>query len=145
MVSAKYADWKVKLIKCVACKPRDIIEADLTQFKMLFSNLLDNAYQALNEKTGTITVSVQKCENTVWKISISDTGIGIDEDEMEKIFEPFYTTKSKGTGLGLAVCKEIAERHNGQIVVQSTKGKGATFTVTLPITQQYPLPPDNTL
>jgi PAS domain S-box-containing protein len=77
-VSAKYAGWDVQLKKELDCTKDDIIEADPVQFRMLFCNILDNAYQALPDKTGTITVTVRKHADEAWKIVIVDTGVGID-------------------------------------------------------------------
>ncbi|MCK4703141.1 hypothetical protein KAT55_07280, partial [Candidatus Bathyarchaeota archaeon] len=65
-------------------------------------------------------------------IMIGDTGIGIPEENLENLFKPLYTTKAKGTGLGLAVCKKIVDAHNGSIKVESKVGKGTIFTITLP-------------
>ncbi|MGA2090143.1 MAG: PAS domain S-box protein [Endomicrobiales bacterium] len=132
-VSIKYVNWNVELRKNVECTAGDFIEADYMQFKMLISNILDNAYQAMRDKKGVITVSVKKHDEYTWEISIADTGTGIDEHEIEKIFDPFYTTKSKGTGLGLAISREIVDMHRGKIEIQSNKGVGSTFIVTLPI------------
>jgi signal transduction histidine kinase len=112
-----------------------IIEANPIQMQMLFSNLLDNACQALKDGVGTISLAAVTVGQAV-TVSIQDDGIGIDEQAMAKIFEPFYTTKSRGTGLGLAVCREIVEMHRGTIVVQSIVGKGTTFIVTLPARNQ---------
>lgn len=69
---------------------------------------------------------------------VSDTGVGIPKDNLERIFEPFYTTKhaGEGSGLGLAIVQQIVNIHNGSISVDSTPGKGTTFTVTLPISQE---------
>ena len=64
---------------------------------------------------------------------IKDTGHGISPDEMDKIFEPFYTTKNEGTGLGLAICKKIIENHKGTISLNSQVGEGSTFTILLPL------------
>ncbi|MGA2090145.1 MAG: ATP-binding protein [Endomicrobiales bacterium] len=136
-VTAKYADWNVELRQNLDCKEGDFIEADVTQLKMLCGNILDNAYQSLHDKSGTITLTVQKPIRETWKISVTDTGIGMDEQEMKRIYEPFYTTKPKGTGLGLAVSREIVDIHCGKIEMQSTKGVGTTFTVTLPVTNQH--------
>jgi PAS domain S-box-containing protein len=135
-VSEKYAGWEVKLKEKVNCREDDIIEADQYQFKMLLCNILDNAYQALPDKKGTVGITVRKHKNELWEISVSDSGTGIDKQDMEKLFEPFYTTKSRGTGLGLPVCREIVGMHQGNIGVKSAKGKGSTFTVTLPIRNQ---------
>jgi signal transduction histidine kinase len=80
---------------------------------------------------GTLSVRLWR-EGDFVKISIRDTGVGIIPDELPNIFKPFYTTKSAGSGLGLAICKKIVDEHGGQIEVESTVGKGTTFTITLP-------------
>ena len=71
-------------------------------------------------------------------ISVRDTGFGIPQDVMEKIWTPLYTTKAKGIGLGLPICKRIIEAHGGSISVESTVGKGTTFTLKLPIQPSRP-------
>lgn len=65
-------------------------------------------------------------------VAIQDTGIGIAETDREKLFEPFFTTKDTGSGLGLAICYDIMQKYDGVIDVQSSQGKGSTFTVWLP-------------
>jgi signal transduction histidine kinase len=65
-------------------------------------------------------------------IVIGDTGTGMSDENLENLFKPLYTTKAKGTGLGLAVCKKIVDAHNGSIEVESQLGKGTIFTITLP-------------
>jgi two-component system NtrC family sensor kinase len=99
----------------------------------IFTNLFQNAIDAISYG-GKITVDA-KCQDNTLIISISDTGIGIPEDSVEKIFEPFYTTKDigKGCGLGLTVVGEIVKSYNGKIDVSSKKNKGTTFNVTIPL------------
>ena len=105
------------------------------QLNQVFMNILTNAVQAMTGK-GTITVKtfVDKPTNTV-NISIADTGKGMTEDVKSKIFQPFFTTKGvgEGTGLGLSISYGIIKKHDGQIEVESTVGKGTIFTITLPI------------
>jgi PAS domain S-box-containing protein len=134
-IAAKYSGWKVTLKRSLACEEDAVIEADFTQLKMVISNILDNAYQALRDKAGTITVALKPGPDASWEISITDNGVGLDKDIQERIFEPFYTTKAKGTGLGLAVCKEIVDMHGGKIKVHGEKGQGATFSIILPAHQ----------
>lgn len=88
----------------------------------------------------TISVSVK---NDELQIAVSDTGIGIPEELMAKIFEPYFTTKESGTGLGLTITFKIVKEHNGEITVESTPSKGSTFTIHLPLPQpeQKSLPP----
>ena len=96
-------------------------------------NLLVNAAQAIDTQ-GTITVRTAATPDEV-VISISDTGSGIPEAIMNKLFDPFYTTKpiGKGTGLGLSISHGIIEEHGGKIEVESTVNQGSTFRVALPI------------
>ena len=103
------------------------------QLNQVFMNLLVNAAQAIGEK-GEIEISTRTSNGHV-EIRISDTGEGIPEKNLAKIFDPFFTTKpvGKGTGLGLNVAFNIIKKHNGTISVESTAGKGTTFTIRLPI------------
>jgi signal transduction histidine kinase len=103
--------------------------ADAEQIKTCFSNLMINAIQAM-PAGGRLDVSLRP-ENAHLEIKFSDTGSGIDEEALEQIFEPYYSTKETGIGLGLPLTKKIIEEHGGQINVESEPGKGATFTITL--------------
>jgi two-component system, NtrC family, sensor histidine kinase HydH len=106
------------------------IEADPNQLKQVLLNLVKNALEA-TEDQGAILVSSGTDDGTVWFL-VQDTGKGMSEDVQEKIFHPFYTTKDKGTGLGLAVINKIVTDHHGAITVSSVAGSGSTFTVRLP-------------
>jgi two-component system NtrC family sensor kinase len=100
----------------------------------VFVNMLMNASQAIEGK-GQITIETFKDGNTI-KVKFADTGQGIPPENMERLFEQGFTTKSQGTGLGLGICKRIIlDEHHGKIEVESEVGKGTTFTITLPITQ----------
>jgi len=105
------------------------------QIKQVFLNLLTNAAEACLQSGGVITVRTRQ-EGDKVAVTIKDTGVGITADGMEQIFRPFFTTKPgiKGIGLGLAVSYGIVKKHGGEILVTSEPGKGATFTVLLPIT-----------
>ncbi|MGB9622647.1 MAG: sensor histidine kinase, partial [Candidatus Bathyarchaeia archaeon] len=83
---------------------------------------------------GGITIS-SSLEGDELFIRVSDTGVGIPKEYMSEIFRPFFTTKPKGQGLGLSVCKRIVEAHNGSISVESKVGEGTTFTIKLPYRQ----------
>ncbi len=109
-----------------------IIQADPAQLQQVFVNLLNNAAEAI-EGPGTITITT-RARNGQVEISIADTGCGIPEEHMDKLFMPFFTTKppGKGTGLGLSIVYGIVKMHRGQIAVQSEVGRGTTFTITLP-------------
>ena len=103
------------------------------QINQVFMNLLINAAQSI-EKHGDINIKTWNVNGTV-SISISDTGGGIPQDKINRIFEPFYTTKpvGQGTGLGLSITYDIVKKHKGEITVESEVGRGTTFTVTLPV------------
>jgi two-component system sensor histidine kinase HydH len=96
----------------------------------LLLNLLKNAIQSMPEG-GVISVGLRQIRGFA-QISVKDSGSGITPENLQRIFEPFWTSKAQGTGLGLALCKKIAEEHGGSITVESTAGVGSKFTVTLP-------------
>ncbi|MBD3166518.1 GHKL domain-containing protein [bacterium] len=100
----------------------------------VFLNLIMNAVQAMDESGGTLTLQTRHEESRA-SIRISDTGTGIREDNLSKIFDPGFTTKGVGvgTGLGLSIVYRIVEQHNGKVTVESMKGEGTTFTVVLPM------------
>lgn len=110
-----------------------LIMCNLRQLNQVFLNILINAVQAI-EKVGEIAVKTWHDDDYV-SVSISDTGSGIPEDKINRIFEPFYTTKDvgKGTGLGLSITYEIVKKHAGDIMVDSEVGKGTTFTIKIPL------------
>lgn len=109
------------------------IEADKTAINRLFNNLLQNAFQAIPEhKKGIIEVSFKDVDGKVC-VMIKDNGTGIPEELKSRIFFPNFTTKSSGTGLGLAMCKRIVEQWNGQIWFESEWQQGTTFYVEFPV------------
>jgi signal transduction histidine kinase len=109
------------------------IECFPNRLNQVFMNLLVNAGQAIPDK-GVLTIKTYRDGDDI-KVAISDTGIGIPPENLEKIFEPGFTTKGVGvgTGLGLSICGKIIQDHRGRIAVESEVGKGTTFTITLPI------------
>lgn len=108
--------------------PETLIDPD--KIKQVFVNIIINACEAM-ENGGTFSIKT-KHEDRWVKISFEDTGIGMDQKELQKIFNPYYTTKPKGTGLGLAISNGIIELHGGFIEVKSRIGEGSVFTVALP-------------
>lgn len=117
---------------------------DAHQLERAFLNLLTNAAQAMDvpprfdeapasvPKEDRLTVRTWEEEGAVL-VSIGDTGVGILSEDLERIFEPLFTTRRRGTGLGLAICRRIVEAHGGSIAVESQVGEGSTFTVRLPV------------
>jgi two-component system, NtrC family, sensor kinase len=112
------------------------IMADPDQLRQVLIILLDNAAEAI-ETSGTITISTRPVDEHWVEIRISDTGCGIAEENLNKVFSPFFTTKplGKGTGLGLSIAYGIIKMHRGQINLQSKQGEGTTVTITLPMRQ----------
>ncbi|MCQ5373621.1 MAG: HAMP domain-containing histidine kinase, partial [Candidatus Methanomethylicia archaeon] len=102
-------------------------------FRRVCSNLVLNAIQAM-PNGGTLTISAYR-EGDYFVMKISDTGAGIPKEVLDKLFTPFFTTKAKGMGLGLAVSKKLVEAHGGSINVESEVGKGTTFTIKIPQVQ----------
>jgi signal transduction histidine kinase len=107
------------------------VKIDTDQIRQVFVNVITNALQAMTEG-GELTV-VAKAVDSFLQVEIADTGEGIPEENIGKIFDPLYTMKAKGIGLGLAVCKSIIERHEGRIEAKSIAGEGTTFTIKFPL------------
>ena len=114
------------------------ITAEFQQIEQVLINLFVNAADAMDEKGhGTLSIRTRTRENTV-VIEVGDTGPGIPQDVLDKIWEPFFTTKpiNKGTGLGLFVVCGVIEKHDGRITVENKPAGGALFTITLPASSQ---------
>ncbi len=107
-----------------------LLDVDDAQMTQVFANLFTNASQAMAGR-GLITITAEPINGAV-RISVTDNGPGIAPEHMPRMFEPLFSTKTFGVGLGLAVCKSFVESNRGEIVVSSEPGKGATFVVTLP-------------
>jgi len=101
------------------------------QLTQVFLNLIINAVEAMPEG-GVLTIT-SALRSSWLAVEVQDTGQGLTHDEVARIFEPFYTTKTAGTGLGLAVSYGIIQQHGGRIEVQSMPGEGTTFSVLLPL------------
>jgi len=109
-----------------------IVLCDSTLMRQTFLNLLINAAESLDDGQGTISVLLEEAHRGHIRVWVDDTGRGIPTHQIAKIFLPFFTTKTHGTGLGLALVQKIVLAHNGRIEVQSIEGKGTRFAVTLP-------------
>jgi two-component system sensor histidine kinase HydH len=106
------------------------VNIDPDRLTQCLLNLYLNAIQAMTEG-GTLRVVCDMQDNRYVKIHVSDTGPGIAADHLGRIFDPYFTTKNKGTGLGLAVVHKIIDAHQAHLAVESTPGKGTTFTIRL--------------
>lgn len=119
-------------ISLVSNVDRLYVMADKDQFVRVFNNLIKNAIQAIpTDRVGSININLNKTGEKV-EISIRDNGVGIEETKQSKIFVPYFTTKSTGTGLGLAMVKQIVENHRGSIDFETEVGIGTTFIIVLP-------------
>ena len=107
------------------------LKVDSDKIKRVFINLIKNAVDAM-PNGGKITIDSKEVNGGL-EISFADTGSGISDEVLPNLFSPLFTTKAQGMGFGLAICKRIIEAHGGKITVETAKGKGTTFTVTLPI------------
>ena len=115
------------------------VMADADQLKQVLINVLDNAVEATNED-GEIQITIDTgCEpddRSMVVVRVQDTGRGMPQDVRERIFEPFYTTKDDGTGLGLCIAAQIMARHGGRLVLESSTRRGTTFAVWIPIARK---------
>lgn len=109
---------------------------DSSQMQQVLVNLIKNASQAMTTG-GTLTLQTGEGDDGVW-VSVTDTGLGIPSEQITHIFEPFYTTKKKGTGLGLMIVQRIVRLHGGRIEVNSSAGNGTTFKIWLPLHERKP-------
>jgi PAS domain S-box-containing protein len=107
------------------------VAVDPELMRRVFTNLILNALQAM-PGGGKLVIRTSETGEVVF-ISFQDTGVGIPKENIDRLFTLLYTTKAKGAGLGLPVCKRLVEAHNGRIMIESEVGKGSTFTVRLPI------------
>jgi signal transduction histidine kinase len=121
----------VKVLDLTENEPK--VEVDVDKIKRAFVNMVKNAVEAM-PKGGRLTIRSQRssygCE-----IAFSDTGTGMTDHMLENLWSPLYTTKAKGMGFGLPICKRIVEAHGGKIAVETALGKGTTFKVSIPIKQ----------
>ena len=127
---------QVRLERAYKAEPRAEIVA--SQIEQVLMNLVINARQAM-PKGGTVRIGIAVNREGYAELSVKDSGCGIPPDTLARIFDPFFTTKAGpdasgqgGSGLGLSICREIVERHQGRIRVESAAGKGSTFTIKLP-------------
>lgn len=126
--------YKADVVKHYAELPQ--VQCHASEINQVIMNLVVNAAHAIGTERGTITISTGTEGDQVW-FEIADTGSGIPQESLARIFDPFYTTKpvGKGTGLGLSISYGIIQKHHGRIEVRTEIGKGTTFRVSLPVTQ----------
>ncbi|WP_051318247.1 ATP-binding protein [Cohnella thermotolerans] len=122
------ANMRGQMIELRLCDRVDPLELNVKEIKQLILNLARNGMEAMDDK-GVLRLETLNLADTV-QLKVIDSGVGIPPEKLERLFEPFYTTKANGNGLGLALCLSIVERHNGKIHVESKLGQGTTFVVS---------------
>lgn len=127
-VEPELEEHNISLIKKFNAIPK--VEIDTNLFKQVLLNIIKNAMNATEK--GSITIETRQSGDEV-KLFIRDTGTGMDEKTQAKIFEPYFTTKATGTGLGLTVCYKVIKEHRGDISVRSKIGEGTEFQISIPI------------
>ena len=128
-------DFEARKVEVIKEYESDLpaVSVDRDRISQVFINLLLNALESM-EAGGEIRIGLRRSgPPPVVEASIADTGAGIPEGDLEKVFEPFFSRKKKGTGLGLAIVHQIVESHRGDIKVESQPGKGTTFRIRLPL------------
>jgi PAS domain S-box-containing protein len=123
-------------VKTRLARSLPIAPVDPTQVQQVLVNLIKNAAHAMS-KGGTLTLRTGEGADGVW-VSVTDTGGGIPQEQINRIFEPFYTTKKKGSGLGLMIVQRIVRAHGGRIELESRVGHGTTFRIWLPLHERRP-------
>jgi two-component system sensor histidine kinase PilS (NtrC family) len=132
------ADWNERIELATRYEGKGVLAGRASELRQVFTNVLQNALQSMPEG-GKLTVTTKNFDDPPpggLEVAISDTGGGIEEERMEKIFEPFYTTKERGTGLGLAIVSRIVSGHGGRVRISSRIGEGTTVTVRLPLHEE---------
>ncbi|MCX8150939.1 MAG: ATP-binding protein [Candidatus Bathyarchaeota archaeon] len=112
-----------------------IVTVDAHKMSRVFVNIIKNAFDAMPDG-GTLTVKSQVCYANL-KFSFTDTGVGMSQETLSKLWTPLFTTKAKGMGFGLSICKRIVQAHHGEILAESTVGKGTTIIITIPLDMSF--------
>jgi PAS domain S-box-containing protein len=120
---------KVRIVNRTSDRPK--IMMDVEMLVRAFANIIKNAVDAM-PNGGTLNISCE-CSDVDLEFAFVDSGAGMSSEVLERLWTPFFTTKAKGMGLGLSICRRIVEAHSGKISVKSVEGKGTTFTVVLPL------------
>ncbi|MEJ2238443.1 MAG: cache domain-containing protein [Gemmatimonadales bacterium] len=124
--------FNIRVVRHISLEPA-LVLGDSSQLQQVFLNIIVNAVHAMDEQ-GTLTITSVRTEDGQVEVSVADTGRGIPPDQVDRVFDPFFTTQAgTGTGLGLAIAYGIIARHEGSITVESEVGRGSTFAVRLPV------------
>lgn len=134
-ITQQQAERQGVMIETKIAGPLPPLDCDALQLKQVFINLIKNAIESM-PTGGSITINVKVSDDKRMNISIQDEGCGIAKDDIPNLGEPFYTTKTEGTGLGLMVSSQIIQDHHGEIVIESSLDNGTKVNVTIPISQK---------
>lgn len=132
LIMERFKSQDVDLIRNYNLLSDKIVECDPVLIRELIDNILCNAYESVTDKKGIIEIGSKYINETIYQIYINDNGNGIDEEDLKRIYEPFFTNKKRGTGLGLCVCKQIVSLHKGEIQIENNKNEGITVNIFLP-------------
>jgi len=131
---SRYKDVSIVVQKTCNCEKEDKVEVDKMHMGQLFANLLNNACQAFPRKKGRINIRLNYRENkNRFFMEFKDNGIGMNKKVLSRALEPFFTTRARGIGLGLTVCKQVVALHGGTINIKSNRNRGTTVSVAFPI------------
>jgi signal transduction histidine kinase len=125
-------------LQCKMAKELPSVEADAVQIQQVLVNLLRNAVESLSENSDDhrhVLVRTEIVEGGV-QVSVQDNGCGFDSEKSHRLFEPFYSTKAEGMGVGLAVCQSIVQAHQGRLWAEPNSDRGAKFYFTLPVCKE---------
>lgn len=132
LVSVKALQEHIRIRKEFESLPALFIDPEF--IKTCIYNIIINAFETM-QRGGVLTIMTRKADSKFY-LSVKDTGIGVPQDKMSKVFEPYFTTKNSGLGLGLAFTKRIVEEHGGKVAFESAEGKGSIFTIILPMEKE---------
>ncbi|MDD5613979.1 MAG: PAS domain-containing sensor histidine kinase [Candidatus Omnitrophica bacterium] len=128
----KYRDYSVKIIRKFDINSGYTILADALYILELTTNILENAFQSFVNKSGKLTISIKCNAKKYLELTFKDNGTGIKDKDLNNIFEPFFTRKASGIGLGLTVCRQIVNLHKGRISIKSQEGFGTKVSISIP-------------
>jgi two-component system sensor histidine kinase HydH len=128
---SRHPGRKVMVKKAIAPLEGVSLKIDAVQIKEVLDNILNNAFEALADTGGQLSVTGRITAGGV-EIAIADNGPGIREADLARVFEPFFSTRARGTGLGLTICRELVQLHGGDITIESRPGEGTTVRIRLP-------------
>jgi PAS domain S-box-containing protein len=131
-VADRFPDHRVTVVTDLEPLKPERVSLDVVQMREVFDNILNNAYQALADAGGRVEVTGRVDAGGGVCVKVRDDGVGMSQEDLERVFEPFFTKRSRGTGLGLTICRELVKLHSGQIDIASKPGFGTTVTVVLP-------------